>query len=464
MSVAMALLSSIRSVCLLLLVVASLTSCAGARRQLHAVTSNEFTLFPSEQGQPRPVACSGTTDQRFDCFVKELDAAGRSLDAGGAFALAADGKIRSFARTDTLNQRALTITDATRFPAASVTKMFLAAAAVSLSLEGALDLHAPIARYLPELKSDEGVGSTTLHQLMTHTSGLANPAQCTRATEDLSDLYKVHSKDRLLAPPGAVFNYSNMGYSFVALVLERVTGKPFETVVAERVLNPAGIPGATFGLGTVAVRGHAPDGVTRMPRCRAMSPSGGLVLSVRELAQWAEQLARPATSKLGRPLLELLTAPHVKLEELPGGAYGYGVARFDHDGLTLYNHSGRLEDFGAFVVWSPERNVGAAAFSNGTEPGAVAAGLRAMSTFLSLSPDWRPSRKPAHPLSAYAGIYVDKVGTLGRLSVKLEGNALAIDYLDKPPPLLPARFRFVFEPGTPRARYVVTPVGVGERE
>jgi hypothetical protein len=87
-----------------------------------------------------------------------------------------------------------------------------------------------------------------------------------------------------------------------------------------------------------------------------------------------------------------------------------------------------------------------------------------VSTFLSLSPDWRPSQKPAHPLSAYAGIYVDKVGTLGRLSVKLEGNALAIDYLDKPPPLLPANFRFVFEPGASRARYVVTPVGVGVRE
>jgi hypothetical protein len=91
------------------------------------------------------------------------------------------------------------------------------------------------------------------------------------------------------------------------------------------------------------------------------------------------------------------------------------------------------------------------------------AGFRALSTFLSLPPDWQPQQVPAHPLAAYTGVYRDEVGTLGRLRVSLEGEQLVIDYLDGPPPLLPPGFGFAFEPGATRARYVVSPVGVGQR-
>jgi hypothetical protein len=48
--------------------------------------------------------------------------------------------------------------------------------------------------------------------------------------------------------------------------------------------------------------------------------------------------------------------------------------------------------------------------------------------------------------------------------VSLEGDALVIDYLDGAPALLPANFSFAFEPGAAQARYVVTSVGVGERQ
>jgi hypothetical protein len=233
--------------------------------------------------------------------------------------------------------------------------------------------------------------------------------------------------------------------------------------VQERVLIPAGIPGASFDPARVEVRGHRPDSVPVTPRCRAMRPAGGLVLSVRELAQWAAQMAHPETSKLGRGVVEALMAPYVALDHRAGAAYGYGVQRDLQSGVSVFSHSGGAEDFSSFVSWSPEREVGVAAFVNrGRVPLAVV-GLRAMSTFLSISEDWQSPPGPMHPLSAYVGVYLDKAGSLGRLRVSLEGEALVIDYLDAAPPLLPPTFRFVFDPGAERARYVVTPVGVGER-
>ena len=447
---------------LVVLALALTTGCAGQPRQLHPLGGNEFTLFPGEQRAPSPITCAGAIDERFACFAAELESKSKGLEVAGAFALVTpDGEVRTKTKTDALNEPQKISAD-TRFPAASVSKMFLGAAAISLSLDGALDLHRPIASYLPELTNEAGVGAATLHQLLTHTAGLGSPLQCESNTEDLADSLAKHGNQRLLAPPGAVSNYSNLGYTFVALVLERVAQKPFEQLVRERVLLPAGLDGASYGPAQVVVRGHTPGAVEVMPRCRAMWPSGGLVLSVRELALWAHELARP-DSKLGQPLLALLTAPHVEADDRAGSAYGYGVQRRVQSGVTIFSHSGRLEDFTAFVAWSPERQLGVAAFANISEPLVVGVGFRALSTFLSISEDWQPPAGAAHPLSAYSGVYLDEVGTLGRVRVSLEDDTLVLDYVDGHPPLLPAGFRFVFEPGAARARYIVTPIGVGER-
>jgi len=431
--------------------------CAGPARQLHPLSGDEFSVFAPDRRTPPPPACKGSFDERCACFTRELEQQSQSLEVGGAFAIVApDGELRSFVRSDALNQAA-PITPDTRFPAASVTKMFLAAAAVALSQEGLVDLQQPISRYVPELASAP-VGSTSLHQLLTHTSGLGSPPQCEQPSDDLADVLSEHASRRLLAPPGAVHNYSNLGYAFVAIVLERVTGQSFEQVVRSRVLVPAGIPGARFGFEGLAVRGHAPDGAEVMPRCRAMWPSGGLVLSIRELAQWARVVAHPGSSRL-EPLVATLIAPHVRTGER--FAYGYGVQQLDQSGALVYSHGGRLENFTAFVGWS--HGLAVAAFANSNEPYPVVAGYRALSTFLSLSADWQGPPGPAHGLGAYPGLYVDPAGTLGRLRVSREGDGLMIDYPDGDPSLLPASFRFVFEPGAHRARYVVTPIGVGER-
>ncbi len=436
--------------------------CSAPVRQLHPISGDDFTLFPGERRAPPPITCTGDTRERFACFAKELEERSARLDAAGALAVSTpEGEIRTIVRRDALNEE-LELDDGTRFPVASVTKMFVAAATVSLSLDGSLDLQAPIARYLPELPRAGGVGRASLHQLLTHTSGLGSPPQCETKETDLPEVLERYGRAPLLSPPGAVYNYSNLGYSFVALVLERVERKPFEQVVRERVLLPAGMPEATFGPDRVKVRGHGPEGLTVMPRCRAMWPAGGLVLSLRELAAWGRALSRPASFALGQPLLQLLTTQHVETTDRPGGGYGYGVKRFEHGGVTFLSHAGRLEDFSAFVAWAPERGVSVAGVANRSELFIVAAGWRAMSTFLSVPEDWQPPG-PAHQLAAYTGTYVDAAGSLGRLRVSLEDDALVIDYLDGAPALLPANFSFAFEPGAAQARYVVTPVGVGER-
>ncbi|MFL5303939.1 MAG: serine hydrolase [Polyangia bacterium] len=448
------------------IVVAALVAMvAGCARKpyLHWQGGDLFGVFEAGGRPPSRFDCPGTTAQRFACFTARLRE--RVGDTTGALAVVAeDGALLQTAVTES-GQPAPTTPD-TLFPLLSVTKMFTAATAVLLARAGAIDLHRPIATYLPELKADTGLGRVTLHQLLTHTAGLVDdPHQLLCAGGGA--LSEAPARAHLGAEPGQVYLYSNLGYSLVGLVIERTTSRPFEDVVRERVLLPMGMSAATFSFAAVQVRGH-PEGVSAGSQCRLAAPAGGLIASARDLARWARAMSEPATHPLGQPLVEALTTPYVETGARPDEAYGYGVAMMKVGDVWVYNHSGGVPNFSAFVAWVPARRIGAAAMMNttnaaGATPASVV--LRALSVLADLPDDWRPGvgRSP-HPLAAYAGTYVDRRSWLGCLRVRVDGtDRLAFDYLDGPPAVLPASFAFRFLPGDEHARFVVTPVGVGER-
>jgi CubicO group peptidase (beta-lactamase class C family) len=446
----------------LLMLLAVVTGCA-PKPYLHWHGGDVFGVFAADGRSPSRIDCPGTTEERFACFAAR--ARERVGETSGALAVIADdGTIFRSATTET-GQAAPTTTE-TLFPVLSVTKMFTAATVVSLAREGILDLHRPIGTYLPDLNAQGELGRVTLHQLLTHTAGLVDDphrAQC-HGGGDLSDAI---ARAHLGAQPGTVYLYSNIGYSIAGSVIERTTSRAFEDVVRARVLLPMGMPAATFDFASLQVRGH-PEGAGAGGRCRLTAPAGGLIASAHDVARWARAMSEPAAHPLGQPLVEALTKPYVETGARSDEYYGYGVGMTRRGDVWVYNHSGGIQDFSAFVAWVPARRFGAAAMMNvanaeGATPSAVV--LRGLSVLLDLPDDWRAdSEGSPRPLNAYVGTYVDRRSWLGRLRVWREGSdRLAFAYLDRPPALLPPKFLFRFAPGEERARFVVTAVGVGER-
>lgn len=453
----------LRSCTFALLVMFAVVSGCARRPYLHWQGGDVFGVFEADRRSPSRIDCRGTTAERFACFAARLH--DRVGNTSGAFAvIAADGALLQ--TTTTEHGQPAPTTSETLFPLLSVTKMFTAATAVSLAQEGVLDLHRPIASYLPELSADNELGRVTLHQLMTHTAGLVDDPHhpLCQGGGGLSD---ATVRAHLGTQPGTVFLYSNIGYALVGLVIERTTSRSFEDVVRERVLLPMGMSTATFNFASVQVRGH-PEGAGAGDRCRLAAPAGGLNMSARDVARWARAMSEPTTHPLGQRLVDALTTPHVDQGVRPGDSYGYGVSMTRRGDVWVYHHSGGVPDFSAFVAWVPARRLGAAAMLNATNaagatPAAVV--LRGLSVLLDLPDDWRANIESSHrPLTAYVGTYVDRRSWLGRLRVRLEGtDRLAFDYLDGPPALLPPTFAFRFVPGEERAKFVVTAVGVGER-
>ena len=127
----------------------------------------------------------------------------------------------------------------------SLTKQFTAIAALTLADEGLLHLYQPIKTYLPE--APEQAARITLHQLMTHSSGM--PEYCGKGDFIPLSRDEVVSNclsQPLLFEPGTRSEYSNPGYSVVAAIIERVTGKSLEEILQEKIFAPNGLNTAGY--------------------------------------------------------------------------------------------------------------------------------------------------------------------------------------------------------------------------
>lgn len=139
-------------------------------------------------------------------------------------------------------------TVATKFNIASITKLMTAVATLQLYEQGKLKLHNPIGDYLPNYPNALVRDSVTVHQLLTHTSGLNNfyvthlnhlkPLDY-KTTEDFLPLFV---SDSLLSKPGTTYNYSASGYVLLGLIIEKIAGKSFYQYLEEHICKVVNMP------------------------------------------------------------------------------------------------------------------------------------------------------------------------------------------------------------------------------
>lgn len=120
---------------------------------------------------------------------------------------------------------------ATRYRAASLTKVQVAVALLALADAGELDVHAPLATWVP----DAPAGHATVAQFLAHSSGLrAEPAWpwWERAGGYTWDELLRRDLEPLF-PAGTRFHYSNVGYAVLGKLLETLTGQAWDAALAE---------------------------------------------------------------------------------------------------------------------------------------------------------------------------------------------------------------------------------------
>ncbi|WP_086667638.1 serine hydrolase domain-containing protein [Lentzea kentuckyensis] len=300
------------------------------------------------------------------------------------------------------------------FQIGSITKIWTATLVQELVNEGLLDLDRPVREVLPEFKlADEQAASViTPRQLLCHTAGFEGDLYYdTGDGDDILVKYLERMADtEQTSPPGELYVYCNSGYVVLGRIVEVLRGKPFNTVLRERLIDRLGINAATRHA-EYAGRLHA-SGHDAMKPVEEKTPEGDTPAG-SVLAMSARDLLAFVRMHLDTTEFDAMRETQVVQPDFGfGGRQGLGWILQDYDnGLTGVGHAGQTPGFRAYLWVIPESGLAVAVLTNGGTAFPVARAVRAkvLGELANVT-----LRQPPEPPAVPVPIDVDKVAGVYR--------------------------------------------------
>lgn len=258
---------------------------------------------------------------------------------------------------------------------ASITKTFTAALVAIAQEERKLDFNDKILLYCKGVS--ETFSEITIHQLLTHTSGLPH-------NEAIPDYWNVKSKLQmtdaqfvdeinqleLLFQPGTTMKYSSLGYYLLALILEEVYNKEFHSILEEKItgklqLTASGTPHALEIIPGMAAGYHLvnDDTLVRAPyrNYDLVKGAGDMVATSTDLLKWSSSFY--SNSLLNDQTKALIFTPEVIAAQTDRERCGYGW--FVADGKPKkYFHGGGTWGYSSYIAFYPEDSISLIILSN----------------------------------------------------------------------------------------------------
>jgi len=248
------------------------------------------------------------------------------------------------------------------FPLGSISKQFTAATILALVDAGKVRLDVSVGEYLPEWFADEP--ALRVSHLLSQTSGLADflwlegyrPLADNPATPIAAYVALASDAPRRFAP-GSRWSYSNTNYTALALIVERVTGRPFDTVLAELVLRPAGLDEI---MPCHSLRPHQfVPGVSAAGRPTPLDASaaayvgaGGLCGNAAALVKWIRFGLKPSKERASRLALSSRLADGTQVP------YGFGLSTREFLGHSMIWHGGNVDSHSSIIAYLPAEDLG----------------------------------------------------------------------------------------------------------
>jgi len=278
------------------------------------------------------------------------------------------------------------VTDRTVFRAGSITKSLVALAVMRLVERGQLSLGAPVASLLPEAglaNPWEASRPLTVAHLLEHTAGF----EFLRWNEwfddrpeprSLADALRVNPRTRAVRwPPGERPCYSNEGYLLAGLLLEKLTGRPFDDAMRDLVTGPLGMTTAAFRL-EPALRPLLASGYGLRQELipyeeDMLRPAAGLVLSARDALPWLDLWLGRGTVE-GKVLLSAGGIARMEVGETldgPDDRHGLGLRTWQSGGFVGRGHQGSTFGFQGAFRYLPREGVAWAVLTNSSSDAAL---------------------------------------------------------------------------------------------
>ncbi|WP_417462308.1 serine hydrolase domain-containing protein [Kordiimonas sp.] len=233
---------------------------------------------------------------------------------------------------------------------ASVTKQFTGAAILTLFEDGKLSLNDRLNRFFPDVPTDKG--AITVHQLLTHTAGLPHGLGEDKEIIGKQDYIARAFATPLILRPGERYEYSNVGFTLAAAIIEQVSGQSYEDYLYEALWKPAGMVATGYlrpnwndrpmQTHAAPIEGfHAQQELLEKADGKFwhLTGNGGLLSTAENILKWHRALLK--NTVLSDESKALLFEPHVPEDADGVYHYGYGWSVVpDYLGKKLVWHNG----------------------------------------------------------------------------------------------------------------------------
>lgn len=370
-------------------------------------------------------------------------------------------------------EKNLPATPDTLYGIASCTKSYTALAIMQLAQEGKIDVNDPVSKYL-NFKLGKKSNPITIHHLLTHTTGIPNlgvDQVLSLRAEGFKEYYiPMSSLDDIMtfingasqeiaAEPGERFGYLNEGYTFLGLIIEKVSNMNYESYIREKILKPLKMYRSIFTKEDadkdpdvmvghyVTIKDWKIEGVKTLPYPfdKYFYAAGGMLSSVMEQANYLRMYMNGGVFEgkriLNANLIEKMQKVYIEtdlvasmISGLGKEGYGYGWLTIeDFFGHKMIVHSGRTDVSSALLSLIPDRKIGIAAACNSGQSGLIAPLAMLISTFLIGKDPLKDLKilEIEQSIAALTGIYETYKG-INRLKVIKRGSMLYLVGDDEP--------------------------------
>ena len=369
----------------------------------------------------------------------------------------------------------------TRFAIGSTTKAMTSASLAMLVDEGKLRWDDRVITYIPEfqLYDPYATRDLTIRDLLTHRSGLASAdLMWARWHYPLAEMIR---RLRYL-PPAAPFRsewqYHNILYAMSGLIIERVSGMPWDAFIRTRIFAPLGMTesealvSSIAGKANVAIPHFEANDTVRVVPVRStdgVAAAGSVWSSVTDMSKWMrfildsgrvgpKRLITPATFReLIAPQIRAPMTEYPALQLAKPDFFSYGLGWFiqDYAGQQVWMHTGSIDGMCAIIGLMPNERLGVYVLENLDHAELRHALMYSVFDLFNGGPqrDWSKDLRalfqnrasaargataaaahvvtaPTLPLERYAGTYVDSA--YGNVQVTLDSGALQAQIVNEP--------------------------------
>ena len=256
-------------------------------------------------------------------------------------------------------------TPTTKFRIASLTKQFTGASILLLQERQLLQVQDPISKYVSGLPPSWQ--SITLHQLLTHTSGIPNYAEMQRVDSILNrtgatmrELVEVAATKPLEFQPGTQLHYTNTGYALLGLVIEKVSGLSYAEFLQKNIFDPLGMKDSGYDVQSTILPQRA-SGYMRKGNhienadfidMSIPNASGSVYSTTEDMYRWNEAIAKLLSAASMEAMFKIYSETLFQ-----GQHYGYGVVLAERFGKNLYYHGGGVKGFETVLQRYPKEHV-----------------------------------------------------------------------------------------------------------